>query len=601
MAEFRIYYESLEQGWDYVAPLIRDASPDAAIEIRLVKRPRSISGRVEGLIKAIYALSTPDILITGVHEGKEYPLVFIEFSEAVIAEDHELQRTNGAIAALLAEIFYLKISGEKETDKQFAGAKYNPHTTPLILSEVFKYEGYFIAKWNTVPGFPYRLQRQPQLPACPPEIALVRDTIKSAIIAFIEHGKDWYSYAILHVKGTQSYAKFLEFLEQAFNSDQLLLEWRKRERTHVIKERRDRIRYSIDESQITIKLYRFSHGMDPDRGIATFISFVYTALYKVYGVYSISRRSIRAPISSLDTWRQNFEAALKLDASSVPPWFISKLRRIALSIESLTDQVDITDFWEKNFDNIRNDKVVMTLALFLDGIFLGQGGPLLKWDRFTILKHNREDFIEALKNFWGFRAATSPLVIQQIKEIVDEDEVTYALVHRVLLPNKFRIVSVSYPGSQGDAAVLPEPEGGLSQKRNYTDVVALPPDGIRSFDVLLEESKGMFSKAQLENATSQLTKYLDSTAERDALSRMLIRAQVLDPRGTIRDLVIGVGFGVGLTSKTNWEPGRVDFIFRIAGRVRWGIGIFRQDLRDLIDPIEGDTNLPDCFRVHSRS
>jgi hypothetical protein len=48
---------------------------------------------------------------------------------------------------------------------------------------------------------------------------------------------------------------------------------------------------------------------------------------------------------------------------------------------------------------------------------------------------------------------------------------------------------------------------------------------------------------------------------------------------------------------STWRPDAVDFIFRIVGRTKWAIGIFRQDLRDLIPHIEGETSFPRCYRI----
>jgi hypothetical protein len=78
-----------------------------------------------------------------------------------------------------------------------------------------------------------------------------------------------------------------------------------------------------------------------------------------------------------------------------------------------------------------------------------------------------------------------------------EDEVTYTIIHKVLIPNGFQIISVSYPGAQGSWAILPNPELGKAQPREYIDVIALPPSNSK-IDVILNESKGMFSKSSVE-------------------------------------------------------------------------------------------------------
>ena len=107
MKQFRIYYESLEQGANFIKPIIQSVVGDAA-EIVLVRRPKNASELNEGSVAALLTMTTPDALITGIYNNREYPLVLIEFTEAVTTEDHELQRTYGAIAAYLAGAYYLK-------------------------------------------------------------------------------------------------------------------------------------------------------------------------------------------------------------------------------------------------------------------------------------------------------------------------------------------------------------------------------------------------------------------------------------------------------------------------------------------------------------
>ncbi|MDR1896935.1 MAG: hypothetical protein LBR10_09125, partial [Prevotellaceae bacterium] len=67
-----------------------------------------------------------------------------------------------------------------------------------------------------------------------------------------------------------------------------------------------------------------------------------------------------------------------------------------------------------------------------------------------------------------------------------------------------------------------------------------------------------------------------------ALKETLFVAQVIDKNKQLRNIVIGVAFGVKNGITTNWRPDNVDFIFRITNRHEWAIGIFKQELRDLI-------------------
>ena len=72
-------------------------------------------------------------------------------------------------------------------------------------------------------------------------------------------------------------------------------------------------------------------------------------------------------------------------------------------------------------------------------------------------------------------------------------------------------------------------------------------------------------------------------------------AQVVDPQDEIKNIVVGVSFGVKSNTKTTWNADRVDFIMRIVDRNHWAIGIFKQELLSLIPTIEGNTSFPDIY------
>jgi hypothetical protein len=342
--------------------------------------------------------------------------------------------------------------------------------------------------------------------------------------------------------------------------------------------------------------------MDPDRGILIFLSFVFSSTHKVYGIYALVRqRSLQGPINSLSTLKTRLSAALKKDAGGIPSWFIQELKKVTGQAKTLNDGIDIQHIWEKHRDKITKNKVVLTLALFLDGIFLNHNGIKLVWDRRKLLGDTKGDFHHLLKSYFGFVNNTPPANITEVLSGVDEDEVTYAITHRVLIPNRFRIVSVSYPGSQGSGAILPNREEGRAQPREYPDIIALPPKKIKQFDVLLNESKGMFNQSQLEQAVQKLERYKSGPKYVNAVTELLIAVKVIDPHDTVRNILIGVAFGTDRNSQTTWNPGIVDFIFRIVERSKWSIGIFNQSLRDLIPKISGETSFPKVFIIASHS
>lgn len=593
MERIRIYYESLEQAVNYIQPVVRKAL-DKNAEIALVRRPGKAGDLNEGSIAALLTMTTPDALITGIDDGKEYPLVLIEFTEAVTTEDHELQRTYGAIAAYLAGAYYLKLAGEKQSEKEFGGAAYNPYSTPKMFIEKAGYEGYVIAKWKTEKGNDYTLQRNAKYPSCPKKISIFADTIRQAVSAFASSPDNWFDVSLKKLKLRSSYKKYRKNVDSASGAEELLAVWKDRPETNL-----NRSRYFVRPGFVAAKINRFSHAMDPDRGILTFMSFLFSEERKIYGIYALVRPRgndlMKQDMTSVSLMQRKLEAALEKDKGGLPDWFVTELTNAVRNVRCLNEEIDFQPVWDRHSKEITESKVVMTLAYFLDGMRLNHNGVLLTWNKRGLVGAEGPDFLPAFARHFQFARHAAPTPIAEIVREVDEDEVTYAVVHRVLIPNGFKIVSVSYPGAQGGGAVLPRPELGKAQPREYPDVIAMPPSGSK-IDVLLNESKRTFDRASVDEDVNKLLLYKTSEGRKTALKRTLLVAEVIDKDRQLKNIVIGVSFGVKSNTPTTWRPDDVDFIFRIVDRTHWAIGIFKQELKDLISNIEGDTEFPTLYK-----
>lgn len=549
-------------------------------------------------MSSILSFTTPDALITAVKDDIEYPLTLIEFTEAVKTEDHELQRTYGAVASYLSEMYYVKISGHKESEKEYGGAEYNPYSTPKILIDTFKYEGYIIADWGTDENNKFNLQRHTEFPACPPIIQILKDTIQASIKAIEESEINWFTNSVKQLKRTKSYKSFRKKVDAATGAKELLEEWKAREDRN---RNLNKLRYFVRKDQIAAKINRFSHAMDPDRGILTFISFVFSHTHKIYGIYALVRPRgndiMKKDLNSLALLRSKLKEAIEKDSGGVPAWFTAELIKVARKANGQNATINFQPIWEKHQSKISDNKVIATIVYFLDGMFLNHNGIKLVWDRRKLLGNSKGEILSLLKSYFSSTTFTtaSPTVAESIE--VDEDEVTYAIAHRVLIPNKFKIVSISYPGSQGGGAILPDPDLGKAQPREYPDIIALPPKNKSKIDVVLNESKGMFKQADVEKDTAKILRYKHDKKLQKALKETLVVAQVIDINDTVRNILIGVAFGVTSNTPTTWKPDEVDFIFRILDRKKWAIGIFNQALRELIPKIEGETNFPTVYKI----
>jgi len=595
MQEIRLYYESLEQGSDYLLPMISEVVPRGT-SIKLVKRPKKANQFQNGALFSIMSFTTPDALITGTKNGIEYPLANIEFTEAVKTEDHELQRTYGALASYLSETFYIKISGHKESEKEFGGAEYNPYSTPKILIDQFNYEGYIIADWGTEKGNKFMLERNPKYPSCPPEIPILKSTIQAIVKSFLKSEKNWFENSIKNLKLTSSYKSYRKEVDKATGAKELLETWKGRRTTNL-----NKLRYFVNKDWVGAKINRFSHAMDPDRGILNFISFVFSNTHKIFGIYALVRPRgndiMKKDLYSLTILRSKLKEAIEKDRGGVPSWFTDELVKAAKNAKTQNEIINFQPVWEKHKSKISDNKVVATIAFLLDGMYLNHNGIKLIWDRRKLLGNNKGEMLDLLKTYFSSVKFLSASELVEESNEVDEDEVTYAIAHRVLIPNKFKIISISYPGSQGGGAVLPDPDLGKAQPREYPDIIALPPTRNAKIDVLLNESKGMFRQADIEKDTAKILRYKHDKKLQEALKETLVVAQVIDINDNVRNIIIGVAFGVKSNTPTTWKPDEVDFIFRITDRKKWAIGIFNQALSNLIPKIEGNTNFPTVYKL----
>lgn len=121
--ELRLYYESLEQAENYIKPLISSSLKKAnlSLKINLVKLKGNSTYYSKNIAPLIF-WKDPDILLTCVTEKEEYPILLIEFSNAVFTEDHELQRFDGLVAGADTNCIYAKISPlNKQSQSQHGG------------------------------------------------------------------------------------------------------------------------------------------------------------------------------------------------------------------------------------------------------------------------------------------------------------------------------------------------------------------------------------------------------------------------------------------------------------------------------------------------
>lgn len=592
--EIRIYFECLEQLLHYILPLIKDGVSESKdeVEIKFIRKPRRLTNS-EDSIAAIYSLTTPDILITLCKDKKEIPIIIGEFSEAVTTEDHELQRAMGGIAAALSKCIYIKISGQKQSLKEHGGKKdFNPLTIPKIIKSTFNYDGYIFGKWPTLDNNPYILKRDKTFLSCPPnsEILIVEETLKIAIknvlknIDEILNNKMTIVQVVLEdLKDKQCFKEYSGLLKKAPGLRELVDDWKSRKGKDENKEPR----ISFDDNRLIVKINRFSHAADPDRGILIFSSTLVPANI-ILTRYCVKEECLKKEKLMNAFIKQATEEVLPKD-------FITNLSKHLR--RNLDESVDITKFININKKQWEKNKVLYAIFLFSDGMVIHDKKNKcrfqLLWRRKSIFKTSGK-VIKLLEKIFKFREYGMPLKISEVKDL-NEDEVSYIVVHNILRPNNFDIVSVSYPGAQGEAAILPEKGKGRRQKRLYIDVIAWLPrtNNYFSSDITLEESKEKLDVSEMKDLIDRLDLFRTDKSMLVALIETLNR---LNYRQKLEHIFIGVAFGVE-DIETKWEPYKVDYLIRIFDRNKWQLACFGERLRETFKTIEGEFELPKVYRV----
>jgi hypothetical protein len=590
--EIRVYFECLEQAMAFVVPGVKKglAITNKNIPIKLIRRPTNIPLSFKNCIGAIYSLTTPDFLITVVINDKEIPLVIGEFSEAVLTEDHELQRAIGAISAAMVGGIYLKIAGEKTSDRAHGGlTDFNPLSVAKILKERLGYKGFIMGRWPSIKDNPTILVRDKINLSCPPVnvISIAENILTYTGVIIGEHGNKikspsaFTSIMLSKLAEDNNYCEYEKNVDSALGLENLLKEWQRRAiRRHP--------RIYVSDQSITIKLNRFSHAADPDRGIITFISLIggYTKTYFRYCI----KKSADSDINKLIRYFVKQATEEGLDRNLI--------KAITNINKKCNKTYDVTIKIKNKLSSINMNKVARCILELCDGFILHDYEDTIeaeiKWNRnslFSIESNSNYDFIKETR---GFEIIGEPLNIAPIKDYdINEDEVTFVVVHSVLQPNEFRVISVSYPGAQGDAAILPERAKGRAQSRMYIDVIAWLPQKCGGPDIALEESKCIFNKREIEAAIRKMNEIRDVKSKKEALIETVHNlGELMEPKR----IFIGIAFGVN-NRITTWKPYNVDFIIRIINREKWEIAHFGSALDDALKIREGKTGIPQIYEV----
>ena len=223
----RLYAEAIEQAYHYLLPAIQETLSEAEIEI--VYAPSRLKKYHENqTLQSLYQATTPDGLISIIENGIETPLAVIEFSESVMTEDHEYQRTPGVFLCAALDLVYIKVAGHKETSHGMGGnTRFNPLSVGSAFIKKANYFGFLMCKWATIPGDPTKLWRDEKFPsiphpdACPLYLESIKSVINTAFIKGILPGNRFSESVWEQLRGVSVGETYIDKIKSSPNTDSL--------------------------------------------------------------------------------------------------------------------------------------------------------------------------------------------------------------------------------------------------------------------------------------------------------------------------------------------------------------------------------------------
>lgn len=579
MKEIRIYFESLEQGAHFIKPILEqsDSFRKKPFEIKLIKLTGNFK-YYSKLVAPIVYLKDPDILLTVVENGIEYPLFQLEISTAVFTEDHELQRFDGIVASIENNCIYGKLSPINKTSQSAHGGNtnFNYITSYKAAYEKFGKLSYHFdwpcdANGNVIVNSTYL--------SCPKEI--------KSLTSFLHKLSDFVTTNRIDTK------KWIVDFEKVLLKEKEFSEWKDKINKFKLPDlntlNTSRTEWQEKNKAFHLKINRFGHAMDPERGMLSYYGTIWdntiskmmfnknnTAWYKdTPNESKITSYLAKNGLKTTDDFLHCFSLGSGTIANDKFQTVLQKFRNNSKA----TVQIDLSRFLTDNFHTL--NKSLRTIFKFSKQFHIidTEGKTRVKFVWQTFSTEN---------NFASFPNET-PI---QLRTLFDEDDITYISVHNVLKKNGYKLIAVSYPGAQGDRVVLAEAGTGRRQQRRYIDIVSYLPKK----HTVLQENKGKFTPAQIQNEINELAKYKSDKAYKISIEKFVDRFEKDVPH----IFKVGVGFWanakftVAHIQKLNIA--KLDyFIFIQSDQTTWKL--FSSGKGELFSITEGKVNLPKVFEV----
>lgn len=463
-SQYRIYYESYEQALHFLAPALLKADPCATFDLVAISKIRKDSIIANHIVSALI-LKNPDALFTKILEnGEEIGFAWIEVSTAVDTQDHDLQRFDSVVAAAASRIPFIKVWARRSSSSSHGGKLNYDLEQSLKLSWQSLNAPAIEVEWPITLDKTRAIRNSSHM-ACPANALQLPDVLVTALDG-LNRFKDP-NYLFLNqnlIKFSWIRLKINSYLQPLgiFNPNNSTRLYKVKNRWHF-------------------KFNRWGHAMDPERGMSWFFS------------NRIGQRLIGLLNDPNATSMHEAAANFK------------KHTGINLLINSNQNTYNIDNFILSSEINRSGRSIVCNCDEFQ--VCDSKGNVLLRlvW---TILP-NKVPLPPV-----GTAIATKLLMFDK----TSEDDVTYAVANLLYPTNGFSVHSVSYPGAQGDFALL---EGsGRSVKRTYIDVIAFK-NSEGSELVGLTESKGTTTSSTISGDADKVSEWRDDAAKKAILLKAI--------------------------------------------------------------------------------
>ncbi|MCX8190470.1 MAG: hypothetical protein N3F05_04585, partial [Candidatus Diapherotrites archaeon] len=499
----------------------------------------------------------------------------VEFSNAGFPEGQKLQRCDGLVASAENNCLYVKISPLKKVSlRQHGGNIEFDYVKPYAL--IFHKFGqlFFHFDWKVDKNGLVEVDKN--YLSCPNRIVDFEKLIQIVLTNAIQSKDFWKNIK----KEILNYGPFST--------------WYKTLANYKIKENVElntsRTRWVTDKKILELKINRFGHAMDPERGMLAF----YGTLTRVVPKMLFDQRN--------DAWYKDIpkESEIRnyikknrlikgydfLYCFMLGSGLYNNKDFIQIVYKHRNDKssnigVDITDFVKKNFSEI--NKSIRTILKYSNMFIIVDEKQtprvILRWKD----AHSTKEF------------GKNPEItlIQKISSL-DEDVVTYITINNILKLNGFKILAASYPGAQADRVILIEPGTGRRQKRKYVDIIAyLEKKNITS----LQENKGPFSISAIQEDINELSNYKTNKKYKEALKYFQDR---FEPKSVNSIIKIGVGFW----SNPNFKISKIKdldlkeldyFVYITPNMKNWKI--WRTGIKNMFSKTSGDVKIPLIYEV----